>query len=106
MERWAEFEFGDQILMIAAELHRASKLIRADDGDRRRNSLERVYALVDLTIACHPQRSRRRELLRWREMLGGLHLGTAVAPGESRSLLRALLQFDPVAARQIPYVAA
>ena len=105
-ERWAEFDFGRQILMVANELHRAAKLLGAPDRARRRSSLERVYALVDLTIATNARHSRRRELLRWREMLGECYLESAPSPARDRELLRALLRLSPEAAAQIPFVAA
>jgi hypothetical protein len=103
-ERWAAFDFGRQVLMIANELHRAAKLTAEADLERRRSSLERVYALVDLTVAANPRPARRRELLRWRELLGDAYL--AVDPRRDRSLLRALLLLHPTAAAQIPFVAA
>ncbi|MGH7338039.1 MAG: hypothetical protein ACREI7_10695, partial [Myxococcota bacterium] len=104
IERWAQFDFGRQILMIANELHRARQLTTAADFERRRSSLERVYALVDLTIAANPAPRRRRELLRWREQLGVAYLA-ATAPELERTLLRVLLQLSPAAAVQIPFVA-
>jgi hypothetical protein len=102
--RWAEFDFTQQILMIANELHRATKLVSEADRQRRRSSLERVYALVDLTLAASSSPSRRRELLRWREMLGDSYLDVTVSPKGDRALLRTLLQLSPTAAGQIPFV--
>jgi hypothetical protein len=106
LERWTRFDFGRQVLMIANEMHRATKLIAAADRERRRGSLERVYALVDLTVAANSSTSRRRELLRWREQLGLAYLAQDATPSLDRALLRALLQLDPGAAGQIPFVAA
>lgn len=106
IERWATFDFGRQILMIANELHRAAKLTAGADRERRRSSLERVYALVDLSIAASSRASRRRELLRWREMLGVSYLEASPSADRDRVLLRVLLQLSPAAARQIPFVAA
>lgn len=105
-ERWGEFDFGRQILMIANELHRASKLSAESDRERRANSLERVYALLDLTIATNRQVSRWRELLRWREQLGRAYLETHPSSAFDRDLLRVLLRMSPAAAGQIPFVAA
>lgn len=104
-ERWAEFDFGRQILMIANELHRAAKLLSPADAARRRSSLERVYALVDLTIATNARPARRRELLRWREILGESYLASPPEPASDHALLRALLRFEAGAAAQIPFVA-
>lgn len=105
-ERWRQFGFGRQILMIANELHRAAKLVDASDAQRRSNSLERVFALADLTIATNEKASRRRELLRWREILGEAYLASAPRPELDRRLLRALLLLSPEAATQIPHVAS
>lgn len=105
LERWTQFDFGRQVLMIANELHRAAKLTGTSDRSRRRSSLERVYALVDLTIAANASSSRRRELLRWRELLGEAYLAPAVVASFDRALLRALLLLAPGAAGQIPFVA-
>lgn len=106
LERWMQFDFDRQVLMIANELHRAAKLTADSDRERRRNGLERVYALVDLTIAANPSTTRRRELLRWREQLGHAYLSPVVTASFDRALLRALLQLAPGAAAQIPHVAA
>jgi hypothetical protein len=102
-ERWAAFDFGQRILMIANELHRATKLAGADDGERRRNSMERVLALADLTIEVESRPARLRELLRWREIAGERYLATD--PALDRRLLRALLQLSPTAAPQVELLA-
>ena len=67
LERWRLYPRGQQFLMIANEMNRASKLLGPSDADRLRNGYERVLALVDLTVQVNPRRSLRRELLRQRE---------------------------------------
>jgi hypothetical protein len=98
-ERWAEHGRDRQILMIANEMNRASRLFGPDDRQRLRNAYERVLRLADLTIEVQPSRSLRRELLRWRETAGAVYL----QPDEAlhRSLLRVLLQLTPESARQL-----
>jgi hypothetical protein len=105
-ERWSSFSFGQQVLMIANEFHRASKLVAPADAGRRRTALERVYALADLTIATSSEPARRRELLRWREQLGFVYLSPAPDAAADHRLLRVLLQLSPEAAPQVPLVAA
>jgi len=55
-ERWARYPRGQQILMIANEMNRASKLLGPRDHDRLRGSYERVLALTDLTIQVNEDR--------------------------------------------------
>ena len=45
-------------------------------------------------------RSLRRELLRWRELAGGVYLEPD--PAAHRQLFRALLLLTPASARQVP----
>jgi hypothetical protein len=103
LERWAAFSREQQVLMIANEMHRASRLFGPGDRDRLRNAYERVLRLADLTVAAQEDRSLRRELLRWREMAGSVYL----EPDEQlhRALLHALLLFTPESARQRPFLA-
>jgi hypothetical protein len=90
--------------MIANEMNRASKLLGPQDRDRLRNAYERVLALTDLTVEVNEVRALRRELLRWRGLIGELYVlphGDAHAHGVA---FRALLQLHPEAWRQLPYV--
>lgn len=103
-ERWGRFPLAQQLLMIANEMNRASKLFGPSDAERLGNAYERVLALVDLTVQINPRRGLRRELLRWRDLVAELY----VAPHrEARShavAFRALLQLHPETWRQLPYV--
>jgi len=49
-ERWTTFSLDQQILMIANEMNRASKLFGAEDRDLLKGCYERVLRLTDLTI--------------------------------------------------------
>jgi hypothetical protein len=104
LERWTRFTLDQQILMIANEMHRASKLLGPSDGDRRRNAYERVLALTDLTIRANGRRALRRELLRWRDLAARLYVDAIGAPAGHAAALRALLRFTPEASRQIPHL--
>ena len=104
-ERWSGFSLDQQILMIANEMNRASKLFGAEDRERLRNGYERVLRLTDLTVAVQPRKNFRRELLRWRDLIAALYISPDPSPAEHRDAFRVLLQFTPVAAAQIQYVA-
>jgi hypothetical protein len=103
-ERWALFPVAQQLLMIANEMNRASKLLEPGDGDRLRAGYERVLALADLTIQVTDRRPRRRELLRWRDLIAALYVAPAPDPQGHGAAFRALLQLHPETWRQLPYV--
>jgi len=103
-ERWGAFSLDQQILMIANEMNRASKLFGAEDRERLRNGYERVLRLTDLTVAIQSRKNFRRELLRWRDLIAALYISPDPSPAEHRDAFRALLQFTPAAAAQIPYL--
>lgn len=102
--RWSGISFDPQILMIANEMHRASKLQDAAAGDRRRRAYERALALTDLTIRLPARPGRRRELLRCRDLPAALYVAPEPDPVAHRAALRVLLRFTPTASRQIPHV--
>lgn len=103
-ERWRRFPRGQQILMIANEMNRASKLLGPGDADRLRGSYERVLALVDLTVQVDGARSLRRELLRWRDLVAERYIAPEADARAHAAIFRALLQLHPEAYRQLPYV--
>jgi hypothetical protein len=105
-DRWRAFTLDQQVLMIANEMNRGSKLLEPGDGQRRRASYERVLALTDLTIRVNERRTLRRELLRWRDLIAALYVEPAAHPEGHRAAMRCLLRFTPEASRQIPLLAA
>jgi hypothetical protein len=103
--RWAEFTLAQQILMIANDLHRASKWTGVGDTALRRGAYARSLALTDLTAAGSGHRlAFRREILRWRELLAALYLEEEARPVRNAELLRTLLRFTFETSRQIPHV--
>ena len=100
-ERWAQFDLDRQVLMIANEMHRTSRLLADADPNPRRRAYERILRLTDLTVATSPRPTLRRELLRWRDLIAELYVEDAAAADQHRSALRVLLQLRPVAARQV-----
>ena len=105
LERWVRFSLDQQILMIANEMHRGSKFFEDEDRDRLQDCYVRSFALTDLTVAAHQRKALRRELLRWREVVGALYSAERADPAGHRLALRCLLQFTPVSARQVPIIA-
>jgi hypothetical protein len=101
-ERWAAFSLDQQVLMIANEMNRAVRLLDGASQDALRRTYERVLRLVDLTIETHTRRPLRRELLRWRDLIAEQYVAPAPDRKAHMSAFRALLQFTPMAARQIP----
>ena len=101
-ERWAGYPRDRQLLMIANEMNRSSRLFADADRERLAHAYERVLRLVDLTVRVQPSHALRRELLRWRELAGALYL----APDEQqhRALFRALLLLTPATAQQLPFL--
>ena len=100
-ERWGRFPHFQQILMIANEMNRATRLMGHEDVISRRLAYERVLRLVDLTVAVAERRSVQRELLRWRDLVAVLFLMDTAQPDAHRAALRALLQQTPDSAAQI-----
>jgi len=103
-EKWASFSLDQQVLMIANEMHRASKLLDAENRDRRRNAYERVLALTDLTIAVNTRRNLRHELLRWRDLAAELFISESAQSQQHFAALRVLLLFTPEAAKQRRFI--
>jgi hypothetical protein len=101
---WLAFTRDQQLLMIANEMNRASRLLAPEDRASFRRCYERVLRLVDLTVEVNGARALRRELLRWRELAAELFLSPAPTAEQHGSLLRALLLLTPATARQIPYL--
>ena len=102
--RWARFDLDQQILMIANEMNRTTRLMGPGDGDGRRRGYERVLRLTDLTAQGAIRLAARRELLRWRDLVAELFLADAADARAHRDALRALLLLRPAAARQIPFL--
>ena len=100
-ERWASFDLDQQILMIANEMHRTSRVLADEDPGARRRGYERILRLTDLTVRAGPRAALRRELLRWRDLIAELYIADAPAPDRHGAALRVLLQLHPAAARQV-----
>jgi hypothetical protein len=104
LERWRRYPRGRQVLMIANEMNRASKLLAPDDHSLLLGCYERVLALTDLTIADSPRPAVRREMLRWRDLVAEQYVAPRADPRAHAAIFRALLQLHPEAWQQLPYV--
>ena len=104
LERWRGYTFDQQVLMIANEMNRASAMLDRRAPDRARSGYERVLALTDLSVGAAETRSRRRELLRWRDLAASLYVSPTISPDAHRQAFKALLQLTPGSARQIPFL--
>lgn len=103
-ERWSRFGRDQQLLMIANEMHRATKAMGLGEDASVRLSYERVLRLVDLTAAVEAGLTFRRELLRWRDLVAELWFGGPPDPVRHREALAALLAFSPAAWSQAPFL--
>jgi hypothetical protein len=101
LERWRTFDRDRQVLMIANEMHRGSRLA---EPEALRRCYERVLALTDLTAQAADRLAFRRELLRWRDGVAQMYLDATPAPETNRRLLHTLLLMTRESARQRPFV--
>lgn len=100
-ERWARFDLGQQILQIGVEMQRGSKFMSPESSLHLRSCYERAMELIDLTVHVQSSLSLRRELLRWREVVGELYLRQEPDELAHRQALRVLLRLHPESAKQI-----
>jgi hypothetical protein len=100
-ERWAAFPFAQQILMIGNEMNRGLAQLDARAWDRARSCHERVLQLVDLTAGSPLGRSRRRELLRWRDLVAALYVEDMPSIDAHKEAFRCLLRFTPESSVQL-----
>lgn len=94
IERWAEFAFFKQILMIANELNRAINWIKKEDFKEVTLCYERAFELLYLTISGLEEKNKLRELLRVKETLALFYLQDRPALEQNLKLLQALLLLD------------
>jgi hypothetical protein len=93
-EKWGRFPVERQILMIGSEFGRAKNLLRDHAYTEVRQCYERAMELLDLCTTDQKWRSRLRELLRFRELLGELYLDLPVDDGRSMLLYRTLMNWS------------
>ena len=97
-EKWNSMRIENQILNTASELLRAKNWMAKKDEVYMRNSLDRAFELVDLTIMDRKKwkDSRLGELLKFREILGEFYIGLNKDVGQFAKLIKALLSFNKI----------
>jgi len=93
-EKWAKFVPSKRVLMVANELNRAKNALLRKDREETRQCYERAMELLDLTISICTERNKRKELLRFREMLGLEYLKGENENSKIKMLTKILLLSD------------
>ena len=96
-ERWRNLTFYQQLGNVASEISRAIKFKEEKDADHMKASLWRLLELVDLTIDDQKNRSRLKELCRFKEVLSDWYCQTNVYPVNPESLKDYCLNFAMLA---------
>ena len=92
-KKWQEYTKDKQILSIAAELIRAKNLLLWKKNNEVKQSYERAFELLDLTIEDYNWQHGLKEILRFREAMGELYLKPNLKLNEK--LLNILLTLTP-----------
>ena len=92
--RWCTFPQSQQILMIANEINRAKNWIKRGDSKEVKNSYERAFELLDLTISITNEKNRLKELLRFRELLGAQYIAKKNDININKKLFEVLVSLD------------
>ena len=103
-EAWSRYTPDRRILTIAAEMYRAGKRLAIGDLAEVKRGYERVLNLADLTRSVAASRGLRREMARWRELVGALYVSELPSRADHDALLGVLLTFSPEAFLQRPYL--
>ena len=94
-EKWFSYPAFQQLLMIANELNRAQNALGKGDTENAIHAWERAFELTDLTVEDRKNHRLRKELLRFRELLGE----TFISHDETvnQVLMKGLIALDPAA---------
>ena len=98
-QRWRILTFYQQMGNIASELSRAIKFKNQNDTEHMNFSLMRLMELMDLTIDDKKNKSRLRELCRFKEVLSDWYCQTHVYDVDPESLKSYSLNFAMMARR-------
>ncbi len=98
-KRWQDMTFYQQMGNMASEISRAVKLKKQKDTKHMLSSLWRTLELIDLTIEDTKNRSRTRELCRFKEVLGDWYCQTGIYSVNPEFLKNYLLNFAMLARR-------
>ena len=95
--RWQNLTFYQQLGNVASELSRAIKFKDHDDIEHMNSSLWRLLELLELTIDDRKNKSRLRELCRFREVLCDWYCQTRLYDVDPESLKNYALNFAMLA---------
>ncbi len=98
-QRWQSLTFYQQMGNIASELSRAIKFKNQNDVERMNSSLWRLLELMDLTTDDEKNKSRLKELCRFKEVLSDWYSQTHVYDVNPESLKSYSLNFAMMARR-------
>jgi hypothetical protein len=101
LERWSRFGLDQQVMLIANEMHRGLHSMSPGQRPSLQLVYERVLHMLGLTVEGKIERNQRRELQRWKEVVGQLYLGDEANPAAHREALKLLLQVRPALAAQV-----
>jgi hypothetical protein len=87
--------------MIANEMHRGLHSMGPEHSSSLQRVYERVLHMLGLTVSGDLRRNERKELLRWKEVVGQLYLCEHSDPAQHREALKVLLQMRPALAAQV-----
>ena len=93
-EKWSQFPFYKQIIMIANEINRAKSWIIKGDSEEVKNCYEKAMELIDLTVAVLVNKKVLREFLRFREVLAGEYINNQKKLEINRKLFFVLLSLN------------
>lgn len=98
-DKWQSYTFYQQLGNIASELSRAVKFKNQNETAHLDASLWRLLELLDLTISDRKNRSRLRELCRFKEVLSDCYCRTHVYDVDLESLKNYSLNFAMLAGK-------
>jgi len=93
-EKWSQYSFSRQILMIANELKRVGNWLEKDDRDEARLCYDRAFELLFLTVSLVKESNKLRELLRFKEACAGFYASNFPTIKRNSALLEVLLTLD------------
>lgn len=99
-KRWQRFNFYQQMGNIASEISRAINFKKKKDLRQMDASLLRLLELVDLTIEDEKNKSKLKELCRFKEILSDWYCQTNIYSVNPESLKNYSMQFAMLAGKK------
>ena len=98
--RWKKLTFYQQMGNITSEISRAIRFKNENDIKHMDSALLRLIELLDLTIEDDNNRTRLRELCRFKEVLGDWYQKTRIYHVKPEALKNYSLQFAKLTTRK------